>query len=194
MRLVSVVVPDWLTAMASVSLMSSRRPKPDSSVAVIASTSSVGAGQLVEDRCGALAGDGGGALSDHPDPRDRAGGEPIGDVGGQRPLADVGAEQAVAFDDLAAQRLGEAVRRLADLLEQEVWGVAAVDVAGGHLGGGDVGVGDRQLGAVVARAADAGELTGAVRRRARRSRRRARRPSARSAPSPRPRRTARWRR
>ena len=40
MRFVSVVVPDWLTAIASVSLISSRMWKPDSSVAVIASMSS----------------------------------------------------------------------------------------------------------------------------------------------------------
>ena len=40
MRFVSVVVPDWLTAIASVSVMSRRIPNPDSSVAVIASTSS----------------------------------------------------------------------------------------------------------------------------------------------------------
>ena len=40
MRLVSVVVPLWLTATASVSLMSRRSPKPDSSVAVTAATSS----------------------------------------------------------------------------------------------------------------------------------------------------------
>ena len=38
MRLVSVVVPLWLTAIASVSDMSSWRPKPELSVAVIAST------------------------------------------------------------------------------------------------------------------------------------------------------------
>ena len=38
MRFVSVVVPLWLTATASVSLMSSWSPNPDSSVAVIAST------------------------------------------------------------------------------------------------------------------------------------------------------------
>ena len=41
---------------------------------------------------------------------------------------------AVALDDLAAQRLGEAVGRLGDLLQQEVRGVAAVDVAGRDLG------------------------------------------------------------
>ena len=33
MRLVSVVVPDWLMAITSVSPMSSSRPKPDSSLA-----------------------------------------------------------------------------------------------------------------------------------------------------------------
>ena len=37
MRLVSVVVPLWLMATTSVSLMSSSRPKPESSVAAIAS-------------------------------------------------------------------------------------------------------------------------------------------------------------
>ena len=40
MRFVSVVVPLWLTATASVSVMSRRSPNPDSSVAVTASTSS----------------------------------------------------------------------------------------------------------------------------------------------------------
>ncbi|CAB4835243.1 unannotated protein [freshwater metagenome] len=39
MRFVSVVVPLWLTAMMSVSDMSGRTSKPDSSVASIASTS-----------------------------------------------------------------------------------------------------------------------------------------------------------
>ena len=38
MRLVSVVVPHWLMATTSVSLMSGRMPKPDSSVAGVAST------------------------------------------------------------------------------------------------------------------------------------------------------------
>ncbi len=37
MRLVSVVVPDWLIATIRVSDMSRRRPEPDSSVAVLAS-------------------------------------------------------------------------------------------------------------------------------------------------------------
>ena len=48
-RLVSVVVPLWLTATASVSLMSRRSPKPDSSVAVIGVDVERAAGQLVED-------------------------------------------------------------------------------------------------------------------------------------------------
>jgi len=39
-RFVSVVVPDWLIATTSVSLMSVRRPNPESSVASIASTRS----------------------------------------------------------------------------------------------------------------------------------------------------------
>ncbi len=37
-RFVSVVVPDWLMATMSVSLMSGRMPNPDSSVAGVAST------------------------------------------------------------------------------------------------------------------------------------------------------------
>ena len=38
MRFVSVVVPDWLIATTSVSLMSARKPNPESSVAGVAST------------------------------------------------------------------------------------------------------------------------------------------------------------
>ena len=61
-------------------------------------------------------------------------GEAGGDVRREGAGADDGVQQPVVFDDLAAQRLGEAVGRLGDLLEQEVRGVAAVDVAGRHLG------------------------------------------------------------
>ena len=68
MRLVSVVVPLWLTATASVSLMSRRSPKPDSSVAVIGVDVERAAGQLVEHGGHRLAGDGGRALADDPDP------------------------------------------------------------------------------------------------------------------------------
>ncbi len=92
------------------------------------------------------------------DARDRAGSESGGDVSGECPLADIGAKAAVAFDDLAAQRLGEALRGLGDLLQEEVRGVAAIDVAGGHLGGGHVGGGDRDLGPVVGETHDAIEF------------------------------------
>ncbi len=46
---------------------------------------------------------------------------------------------------LPRKRLGEAQRCLGDLLEEIVRSVAAVDVAGGHLGGDHVVVVDRQL-------------------------------------------------
>ena len=68
MRLVSVVVPLWLTAMASVSLMSRRSWKPDSSVAVIGVDVELAPGELVEERGHRLPGDGGGALPDDADP------------------------------------------------------------------------------------------------------------------------------
>ena len=57
------------------------------------------------------------------------------DVGRERDVADLGPQQAVVIDDLAAQGLGEADRRLGDLLQQEVRCIATVDVAGGDLGG-----------------------------------------------------------
>ena len=194
MRLVSVVVPLWLTATASVSLMSRRSPKPDSSVAVT--------GVDVE-RVRRRA-----RRARRPSPgrrrrpcpgrsrgcADRPAAQPVGDVRRQRPRTDDGTQPPVALDDLAAQRLGEAVRRLGDLLEQEVRGVAAVDVARGDLGRRDVVLGDRQLGAVVAAPVDALERAGALGVEARRSGRRARRRGARSGRSPRPPRTARWRR
>ena len=48
MRFVSVVVPDWLMAMTSVSPMSSSRPKPDSSLAGRAATVTPAAGGSTE--------------------------------------------------------------------------------------------------------------------------------------------------
>ena len=110
--------------------------------------------QLVEDRRRALAGDRGGALPDDTDPRDGAGRQPRRDRIGERPGADLGVQDAVALDDLAAQRLAEALGCLADLLPEVVRGVAAVDVAGGDLGGDDLVLADGHLGAVVPEAAD----------------------------------------
>src|SRR3546814_1530318 len=62
---------------------------------------------------------------------------------------------AVALDQLPAQRLAEARRRLADLLQEEVRVCAAIDVTGGDLGVAQVVSGDGQLTAVVALAVDA---------------------------------------
>ena len=110
MRLVSVVVPLWLTATASVSLMSRRMPKPDSSVAVIGVDVELADASARRGWSAMLCP----ATAAVPWPitrirGDRSVGEAGGDRRRQRPLADRRAQQAVAFDDLAAQRLGEAV-------------------------------------------------------------------------------------
>ena len=82
-------------------------------------------------------GDGGGALADHTHLPDLATGETGGDVGRHGTIANLGPKTEGSVDQLAPQGLAEAHRRLADLLEQEVGEIAAVDVAGGHLGGDD---------------------------------------------------------
>ena len=125
MRLVSVVVPLWLMATASVSDMSRRSPNPDSSVAVTASTSKRAGAELVEHGGHRLPGHGGRPLTDDAHPPDRAGGQALGHGGRQRPWAEdgVAAQRPVgigALVDPAAQRLGQALGGLGDLLEQEV--------------------------------------------------------------------------
>ena len=80
MRLVSVVVPLWLMATTSVSLMSSSSPKPESSVAAIASAVRCDPTNRRE-RGGELwPAIGGGALPDHDDTADRAGAEAVAQV------------------------------------------------------------------------------------------------------------------
>ena len=66
----------------------------------------------------------------------------------------------VCFDELAAQGLAEAARRFADLFEQVMLVVTAIDVSSGDLCGGDVVVGDRQGGAVVTDSIDTLYLAG----------------------------------
>ena len=73
MRFVSVVVPDWLMATTSVSLMSGRSPKPDSSVASARLDAQIGAGRHRSQRGDeALPGDVRGALADGDHALDRA--------------------------------------------------------------------------------------------------------------------------
>ncbi len=104
----------------------------------------------------ALAGDGGGALADHQHPADRAGAQVGPEVVGQRVGRQLHRRAAPSTStQLAAQRLAERRRRLGDLLEQEVRGVAPVDVAGGDLGGGQLVGAHRQRGAVVGEPLDA---------------------------------------
>ena len=79
-----------------------------------------------------------------------------------------GAEQAVALSDAAAQRLAEAGRGLGDLLEQEVRVAAPVDVAGRDLGDLLVVGAEGQLGAVVGQSPDAVAARPPAARRARR--------------------------
>ena len=112
MRFVSVVVPLWLTAIASVSLMSSCSPNPDSSVAIVASTATRAIEQLVERRRHRPAGDGRGSLADDRDPLDRTGAETLGDGRRKRSVTDDGTQPPVHLGDPAAQRLGEAVRAI----------------------------------------------------------------------------------
>ena len=117
-------------------------------------------GQRVEHRGHAATGDRRGALADDLDLGDAAVGETGADVGGQGTGTDRCPAEAVDLDDLAAHGLAEAGRRLADLLQQEVRRVAAVDVARGDLRGADVARRQRQIGAVVGDATDAFELAG----------------------------------
>ncbi len=90
-----------------------------------------------------LPGDGGGALADHIDGRDRAVAQLVGDLGRDDRLVDGHFEPAVNGVQLAAQRLAERPRRFGDLLEQVVRMVATIDVSGRYLGPGQVGVGHR---------------------------------------------------
>src|SRR5439155_3175628 len=77
---------------------------------------------------------------------------------------EVDSEPAVrAGGDPASERLAERSRRFRDLLEEVVGGGPAVDVARGDLGVLQLVGRYRQLGAVVRRAADAGELAGGPR-------------------------------
>ena len=100
------------------------------------------------------AGDGGGALADDRDPLDRTGAETLGDGRRKGPVTDDGTQPPVHLGDPAAQRLGEAVGRFGDLLEQEVGRIASVDVAGRDFGDGDVVGGHRRRRAVVVVASD----------------------------------------
>ena len=97
----------------------------------------------------ALAGDRRGSLSDHEHAPDRPRTQGFEHGGRKRLRRQAHVEQAVAFDDLAAQRLAERRRRLGDLLQEVMRGVAAVDVAGGDLRHQKVGLADRQLAPVV---------------------------------------------
>ena len=157
-RFVSVVVPLWLMATTSVSCMSSRRPKPESSVA----------GDGLDDerarRRAARARRRGSGPRRPRCPgrsRRRAGSCRRASRSAERrrgasraPSTDARAGRRVS-SDLAAQRLAERVRRLGDLLQQEVRVLAAVDVARRDLRVLELVVGDGQRRAVVREALDA---------------------------------------
>ena len=113
-------------------------------MAVTASTSSWPSVSSSRMRRRALPRHRGRSLADHTDPGDRAVGESRGDVGRQCDVADGRSSTLPStIDDLAAQGLGEAERRLGDLLQQEVRRVATVDVARRDLGGDHVAGTDR---------------------------------------------------
>ena len=64
-------------------------------------------------------------------------------------MSNVDGQATVVLEQLAAQGLAEALRRLADLLEQEVRRLTPVDVPCRHLCLGDVVLCNREFGAVV---------------------------------------------
>ena len=92
----------------------------------------------------ALPGDVGGALPDHLDAIDATVPQALAHGGGEHVVAQRDVQPAVAVDELAAQRLAEAVGGLGDLLEEEVRVGAAIDVAGGDLRLLELGLGDGQ--------------------------------------------------
>ena len=89
--------------------MSARNPKPESSVAGSASTRSRPSGMRRDERRGqALAGDVGGALTDHLDSADAAVAQALAHRGGEHVVVERHLHPAVALHELAAQRLAEA--------------------------------------------------------------------------------------
>ena len=112
MRLVSVVVPDWLMATTRVSLMSARRPKPGQ----LGGRQRLDPEPSVRDAGDAARRPGSGrpraavpwpitwTRSMRPSRR------PVAHVGGQHVVAERDVQRAVALDELAAQRLAEADR------------------------------------------------------------------------------------
>ena len=118
--------------------MSWRSPKPDSSVAGVASHGDVGVGHAdAREHVGqALPGDRGGALADDQDPPDGAA-RPARrrSAGRQRRLAEVGAAAAPSsLDDAAPQRLAERAGASLISFSRKCGDVATVDVARRDLG------------------------------------------------------------
>ena len=204
MRLVSVVVPLWLTATTRVSRRSARHAE--------ARELGGGRGLDPEARPGGQAGQdarpGSGRRRRRCPGRSRGPGRSrpwrsrSATTGGQRPLAEVGVEQAVALGDAAPQRLAEAGRRLGDLLEEEVRVASPRSMSRVVISAPCTSSAvERQLGAVVGQPADARRASPAWRRRARTTwprlpgwsaRAASRRRCAGSAASPRRGRRARW--
>jgi hypothetical protein len=83
------------------------------------------------------------ALADDLDAVDAPVAQPLAHARGEHVVTQRDVQRPVAVDQLAAQRLAEAVGSLRDLLEQEVRIRAAVDVAGGDLRLLEVAVADR---------------------------------------------------
>ena len=134
-RLVSVVVPDWLMATTRVSLMSGRRPKPESSVAGRASTRSAAVGR----RRPAAPRPGSGRRRGRCPGRSPAPGRCARCAGPRRTSARAAPRRRAPprARRPASTSLPRSVlrndRRLGDLLQQEVRELAPVDVAGGDL-------------------------------------------------------------
>ena len=205
MRLVSVVVPLWLTA----TIKRVAHVEPQVEAAQLGGGDRVdvelAVAQRVEHRGHAATGDRRRALADDAHlARCSPDASRCGDRRRQRPRRRRTARSIPSRSTILPRSvLRKLLRRLADLLQQEVRRVAAVDVARGDLRGGDLVVGRPAAACRRRRAAACRRARRPRDRRARTTwpRLAARRPSRRlavdadvAAPSPRPRRTARWRR
>ena len=122
-RLVSVVVPDWLMATTSVSLMSSRSPKPDSSVAGTADGAQLAVGApAARSAAPGLAGEAAVPWPMTSDAADRPVADAATHVGRQRVVAELDGQPGRPLDELAPERLAERLAGASVISLSRKWG------------------------------------------------------------------------